>query len=1264
MAELFVLGEYQGPGERETAETLARDLPQHWCVLAGRKLSGPDRSDLDLVVVGERAIFLLEEKHWGPRIELGDQVWRVRGEERRNPLDRVNHLARVLAGQLRGHVPGYRTAIGGRRIVVAGIVLSYEGVELAPTSDFIDGDAVKRLSDVSTWLRLRDAEYGADLGGVREAVLRFLTGLPARGSLPERIGPYRIVQEIEPIETARCFHAKDGARTVILRCYPMHGWGPDLPPSGVVERERLALDRLEERDRTWQIHPAFADEVRQWTVVPVVPAKGKNLMTSLRIADPERTGNRLPRQVAADVVADAFRALGEVHEAGLVHRGLYPRRIYLGRGLRVKFSDFYLARASGERTITPEMNADADPGTPYRAPECRVNLAMAGPCSDVYSLALALSCWVLGDLPAEPDVRAVRKAITAEPMIGDVLASCLDDDPGRRPSAEEAAERISETHTAGDPPTPVPGIETFQVGGIVDDRYELRQLLGQGGFAQTWRVWDRMALAERVIKRFHNDDLAEHALREFQAADVIRHDNCARVYDISREAPRYLVLEYFPGVDLRYFSAHHAPDADRYRSIALDLLSALDHLHSRGILHRDITPKNVIVTPDHRGKLIDFGVAGRPRTTTVVGTPPYSAPEQSAGMGATARSDLYGFAVTMIYTMLRRYPYGGDPVSGEARRERLVPLTEDERRTWGALGAAMLDTLFTAASADPAERPGSAEELAFRLSLLGEMSETGGAREINPTVDDLRGLYRASTVGNGGNRGLDDDFSRDTYVPTLLDEKLLPAIVRGDPRWVLLTGNPGDGKTAFLVKVGETLRALGAEIVSEDAPGWRMLLDGHVFIAVFDASESHDGKSSDELMREALLPAPGEQPDKRTALLAVNDGRLLHFLEAYDDEFDEEAMAVRRQLEGRQRRDDPSDDRIIVVDLKRRTLARRPGGASLVSEILGRLTAAERWAVCDGCLSRAVCPIRHNAEELRGRAVDGVEELVATSHLRRQRRATFRDVRSALSWLITGDRSCADVHEARENGMDLRLAANAQVEDLAFDPRSADYLIQEWAGLDPADTAAPDVERAARGLLAEPANFTEDARIRAQRRLFIGTWRPDGLDRAAVRVYRYLHEFEETLLESSDDPPANAKARLLLGLSRLLGAPGYQGCDLALADQGAEVTWAVLKEIPAAEFTLQKVESPSEYVEWRPEALQLVHAGASLTLTLDTFELVMRAADGDLIGDSTADSVRQEIETFAAVLRRSPATAVRIVNPAGVARRAVITDRRIVLEAP
>ncbi|MCW3842860.1 protein kinase [Micromonospora yasonensis] len=1265
MARLTVMGDYQGPGERKTTETLARDLPDSWEVIAGRKLSGPRRDDVDLVVVGDRAIFLLDEKAWGPEITLSDQYWLVRGEERRNPLDRVNQLARALAGQLRDHVHGYRTAVGGRRLVVAGVVLSHDHLTLQYDGTYADGDVVQPLSEAAAWLQREDAKFGTDLFSARTDVIDFLVGLPGRDSLPARIGPYQIVQELAAIGVARCFHARDGRRTVILRCYPMHGWGLDGSPTQLIERERVALDRLEERDRTWQIHPSFEYEARQWIVVPVVPARGRSLASSIPLNDPPRTEGRLAQQIQVDVVEDAFRGLAEVHAAGLLHRGLCPSRVFLGRGLRAKFSDFYLARVAGEHTIAPDVSADADTGVPYRAPECRDGIGYASTVSDVYSLALTLAVWILGKIPTEPDAELVRGDIAETAVVGSILAECLDPDPRCRPESAAVVARIEQA-TAGVPaPEPSGSVTSgseFRVGGVVAGRYEILESLGRGGFARTWRARDKFTDANRVIKQFHDDLSAEYARREFAAADRVRHDYCARVYDLSTEKPGYLVLEYVPGQNLKDFAANNPPEVERYRSIALDVLSALSYLHRHDLVHRDITPTNIIATAQYGGKLIDFGVAGPAQNTTIVGTPPFMAPELRAGRGATARSDIYGLAVTMIYTMLGRYPYAGDPACGTDDRSELLHPTREERDSWGAFGSAVLDVFFKGAHADPTQRPTSVDEWARQLRLLDDLPARVGVVAVNPVIDQLRGLYRASAVGNSGNRGLDDEFARSTYVPTLLDSKLQPAVIRGQTRLVLLTGNPGDGKTSFLVQVGEELTRRGAEIVEKTAAGWRMRLNGHSYVSIYDASESHEGKSSDDLMREALDPADGEDPQRRTVLLAINDGRLLQFFDEYDHLYPDEAREIRNQMAGRP----ASDDSIVLVDLKRRTLASRPDGQSLAGRILDTFTEPQLWSVCDTCVSHAVCPMLRNATELRETARDTVEELIATSHLRRHRRATFRDVRSALAWLITGDRSCEQVHQARERGMDLRRADDTLVEDLAFDRRCADYLIQEWADLDPAATAAPNVERAARGdrdLVPDPTAFTDRDRQRAQRLLYFGLWSPDRLGRSVVRAYRYFDVFRAALLGSSDASLEEMRARLLLGLSRLLGAPGYQGSDLAVADQGAGGTWAVLKEISAAEFTLEQVTRPLAYVEWCPDALQLRHHdGPSLTLTLDTIELILRVADGDLIGDSATESVRQEIETFAIGLRHSPASAVRIVDPAGSPRRVTVVDRRIRLE--
>jgi serine/threonine protein kinase len=362
----------------------------------------------------------------------------------------------------------------------------------------------------------------------------------------------------------------------------------------VIERERAALDRLEERDRTWTIHPSFEYEARQWIVVPVVPARGKSLATSVRLDDPRRSEGGLPQQVAVGVVADAFRGLAEVHESGLVHRGIYPKRVFLGRRLRVKFSDFYLARISGEQTIAANVTADSDAGRPYRAPECRDSIGFASPASDVYSLALSLAGWLLGEAPLEPDVDAVRRSISQFPTVGPIVAGCLADDPRQRLTASavvqeiEAAAATSAQGTAvtgAGNPSPdtgsTPGEQRdFRIGGVIADRYEVLDSLGCGGFARTWKVRDTNTETQRVIKQFHDGMAPDFARLEYAAMDRINHDNCARVYDIDRYPPGFLVLEYVPGENLKKYSeAGHLTD-EGYRTIALDILSGLRYLHN------------------------------------------------------------------------------------------------------------------------------------------------------------------------------------------------------------------------------------------------------------------------------------------------------------------------------------------------------------------------------------------------------------------------------------------------------------------------------------------------------------------------------------------------------------------------------------------------------------------------------------------------------------------------------------------------------------
>src|SRR5690349_18512353 len=109
MARLHVLGDWHGPGEEKTARRLAAELPADWDVVAGRDVpDGTGTVDLDLVVVGRNAVYVCEEKSWGPHVVAGEVSWYVNGERRHSPAKQVAHATRVLAGRIKTRVAGWQ----------------------------------------------------------------------------------------------------------------------------------------------------------------------------------------------------------------------------------------------------------------------------------------------------------------------------------------------------------------------------------------------------------------------------------------------------------------------------------------------------------------------------------------------------------------------------------------------------------------------------------------------------------------------------------------------------------------------------------------------------------------------------------------------------------------------------------------------------------------------------------------------------------------------------------------------------------------------------------------------------------------------------------------------------------------------------------------------------------------------------------------------------------------------------------------------------
>jgi hypothetical protein len=172
--------------------------------------------DLDLVVVGERAVFVCEEKAWGPHVITGEVSWYVKGAPRHNPVGQVNHVARMLAGRLKLKVPGWSQALRqlpkGCRPVSAHVVPSYDHLTLDDTAD-LGEHVVLRLADAAAVLTALDGRFPGAMAPLRHDLMTFLLGLPQRGpeQLPPQIMQYEVLASLPPQENSRVFSGRPGS---------------------------------------------------------------------------------------------------------------------------------------------------------------------------------------------------------------------------------------------------------------------------------------------------------------------------------------------------------------------------------------------------------------------------------------------------------------------------------------------------------------------------------------------------------------------------------------------------------------------------------------------------------------------------------------------------------------------------------------------------------------------------------------------------------------------------------------------------------------------------------------------------------------------------------------------------------------------------------------------------------------------------------------------------------------------------------------------
>ncbi|MFJ9039718.1 protein kinase [Streptomyces sp. NPDC102406] len=302
---------------------------------------------------------------------------------------------------------------------------------------------------------------------------------------------------------------------------------------------------------------------------------------------------------------------------------------------------------------------------------------------------------------------------------------------------------------------------------VADGRYQLRDLLGQGGMASVHLAHDTRLDRAVAIKTLHTELGREDAFRqrfqrEAMSVAKLTHTNIVSVFDSGEDEldgiiTPYIVMEYVEGLPLgsvldQDVRRHGAMPSDKALRITADVLAALEISHEMGLVHRDIKPGNVMMTKRNVVKVMDFGIAramqsgvtSMTQTGMVVGTPQYLSPEQALGRGVDARSDLYSVGIMLFQLVTGRLPFEADsPLAiayAHVQEEPVAPSSINR-----SLPPAIDALVARALRKNPNERFPSAE--AMRDECLRVAQSLAGTPSVAPNI--VPGAQTSSGAGVG-----------------------------------------------------------------------------------------------------------------------------------------------------------------------------------------------------------------------------------------------------------------------------------------------------------------------------------------------------------------------------------------------------------------------------------------------------------------------------------------------------------------------------------
>lgn len=1292
MATIIPIGQPRNDAERSLIALLRDSLPSNYSIIHNFELLVEGEfNEIDIAIISPHAVFFVDAKGTTGSIEAYSGKWFPEGRQPfHSPVSKLRMITRCFKGMLIDADQKMKSVF-----VDAVVVLT------ANDAKFVDPDGKDKPS---VWHISQCTDYFKNAGkvpdrfsnniiGFHQAILNRIRGKARAGQNRKRFDVYEVKERLgatDQFEEYRAFNYMTGEKNglVSLKVYRLD------PYAQADDRERKKK-RIQIAYSTLCRLPSHSGICAVRDFRPIDENEAEFILVS-----EEARGNALRRHLVKAtlaltyeqkirIVKDVLSAIVHAHSYGVLHRNINPDTIVVGDDGQTRLVNFDYARDSQERSFTVANEIIEKEDESYMAPEFYTAPSKADEKADVFSFGVVVYELFAGQKPflTQDDCLSANAKFTSpisviEPSVmpgfDDWLQRLCASEPSNRPKASEALRDLDRLIKGTEENSSGSGLPSRDENTFTDlapgtellKKYRIEKKLGKGGFAVVYKAFDMLADEYRALKIvLRGSSRVERLKQEYQTLMVLgkrQHPNVVTVYDpgfLNDEIP-YLPMEFIDGQsleELKTTGVLSLPDA--YKACC-DAANGLRHIHELGVYHCDIKPAN-LVWADNKVVIIDFNVAYHANVEGIDGaSKKYLPPEYDLMVEPTSEEmrlrDLYALGITFYECVTGQYPWPDaprPPKDIDARDPREYEKCRD-------LSPGLVEILLKSIHPRKNKRFQSAQEFILALEKLKLL-------RVNPQKDDttktitsakdngrhifleyLQSLYSQNPRTNAGTRGL-SDFAQRTYVDTALDTTLRPAILDGTFNLIIITGNAGDGKTAFLQKLEEEMRTRGARITrNKDGNGCKIEFNGKNWLTNYDGSQDEENRTNDNVLLDFFGPYAGtvqtQWKKNDIRIIAINEGRLIDFLDSHQNDFSCLTYDVRKGLQT-----STPIGQCAVINLTHRNVTASVNGVKscIFDRVLKKLVSPKHWEGCTECQLANRCYVHFNVLSFShpACAVDLIERLRTLYELtimRNKRHITIRSLRSALAYMIAGEYSCDQIKELYKNGKTYEILQGFYFNSwMRFSDKSNDELLNLLSEIDIGIGVNPRLDRTLS--FRSPDEIPglrkfenrDDIHINLLKQLY-SKLPIDGIDEAAVMLHRNYLEimrrlffFEQRANRWIEMVPYQSalrfqqilngkiildeeKERILNGINKGEGLMHPEPISGQLALSVRQVDKATIKSMrlfPEHSFRL-KIDSSaanSPFIEHLPTSIILEYQGdnhetAELPIDLDIYEMLER----------------------------------------------------------